>query len=942
MGTNGNLAIVLDPIGYYYAEEEGIAFQWDANDLWAHGVLKPEDHFWSADQSPWLLPQALQFQENWWQSPLRVAHLLPESQWTFGPNVSHRPEYVNQKEVGVSVNAGDASMGIYVAFNAGGAPIDINIDSDGTGKTSLSTALYNATGGNVIDPATFVVAACTNAMIDGRKTPFLRVGGFPKPDEPFAFGFGSYALVFTRRAFYLLKTTNDHQNWVYLGGTHTSGKWLRHAVQKEYIQHGIRRPFGPPPTTVYDHDVIFQDFGIVPVGYDHLFLASLGGEGHMFQVRQPILPRSPKLNCFDHVGAGKWWFACSVGRQLFVQVEKTAYGQAEHVKQTQIDESNPPTDPPDEPWVEQVGPLMFNMGKGYNPSPQPQLFVDGLVHGGASGSGDQVENDVSELLDSGRRYGKQVTNSATNESLTVSLYTPHLKKFNNSSGGTEKAHAGYLRITLTPATDNESAPQLCLARIRFPELVLPRVRSTPSSETIISEFTEGTEEGVYAANVHWQSLKVGCAYHDLLGKVMVFEIVETVYQPGQVPLADLETALTPYYKRQKFPVEVREDTNGDSVYETVRIAAWVDKIEIVQVKWNDFDNDGKSDTVTRVFRFQCHGLAKRLDQPWLYLPSVEDMEGDQPSIANGSRLTHLGSIQKALTQGGFIISSPGVFAFDDDSTEPDDLRYLPGDSLSMEAVAGMRKRKNTYAPEPDQKRAHYMQHVAHNWAGRALFEKLDGRICYLYDLIQRIYQYGSNPDLLPVPRAVFYRSHQEAINNAGVELSWNRVPGLFMLETPSPVFIPQPVQGNCVRVAAKSATGDLEAITILKDLKSIHGDPVVGAAYENFIGEPKIVSLNLKDLAVNAAAANRVAHEFLLELGLRGELFQFATPFLPWQMTNITPPLTTNASLDVGDPVGCDGYGQFIIIHAETALEIHSRGTIFTAWKYPTPLQPYT
>lgn len=946
--SNGPLAIVLDPLGYFYAEEEGIAFWKDANELWAHASLRPNDHFFSAKGSPWLMPQALQFRDDWYNDSRRAAHQLLANAWDFGANLTPKQEYLNQKQVGGAISPADESMSIHVPVNAGNAPVSIHLypvppgsgPPDPDPEHSIEQALLNSVGFKL--PTDMVVVASTKTTLPGRKTPFFHLGAFPKPDEVFLFGFGYLCLVITRRALYVLKSSDDHQTWFYLASTAVDDAWLRFAYHEgDYPpiwSAGLAGPSPLPPNAIV-HDVVFHDFGIVPIGNDQLLIASQSGQAFGIKAVNLFPPRSPDLKARDNeqAGEGKWWFAARKDSQIFVQVEKMAYEKAEHVTQFHID--NPPSGVPDFNTITKVvGPVMFNFGPGYRPTPAPEIFVDGLVHATLDTDGNMQENTVEDVTnDNGGLIGKTFRNAGSREILTVEVRDEQLQPWDNSDADPAKRHySGYLRILLQPSDDFESCPQLLKATVRFPPVKKLRLRSLPDvQETIIIAESIGPTEGADAAEHHWTNLRVGCSKEDLTGKVVEFEVTETVYQPGFAgPGINKETPLEPYIRRQKFPFEIREDTDLDFSYRTTRIAGWVDKIEIAAESWQDKDGDGLPDTVTRTWTFHCYGLAKRLDQPWLFLSALE-------APLNEGKLSHVNAVKIAFQQAGFDTENPRVFSAGDDSTQSEGERYLPGDQLHQVAVAGWRKRKNPYAPDPHQIRADYCETVAKGWSGWSLFEKLDGQINYIPDVINDIYLLGENPEILPPIRAHIYRSQDEADGYAEADQSAGRVPRLYMLEDPRPQVIPLAVQANTVAVSGKTADGELDSVVIIRDWNSIRGvkldDNTFSANYENFVGEPKILSV-VMDFAIDDFASSQVGYALLFDALLRGELLRIAVPFVPWDMRPVSIDSGASESLDVGDSIFCPGYGDYVILHSELSIAATKDPvTLYTCYRWPKP-----
>src|SRR5262245_41165433 len=122
MAASGELAIVLDPAGYKYAKEAGIAFAYDGNSLRAGGHLIPEDHLWAPPGSPWIMPALAQFGAEWWKDPLRYNHLVLNNQWDYWKEIvpggfseiEHVDDWVSTKNIADTGLLQDTFIGLHI------------------------------------------------------------------------------------------------------------------------------------------------------------------------------------------------------------------------------------------------------------------------------------------------------------------------------------------------------------------------------------------------------------------------------------------------------------------------------------------------------------------------------------------------------------------------------------------------------------------------------------------------------------------------------------------------------------------------------------------------------------------------------------------------------------------------------------------------------------
>ena len=939
--SDGRLCVVLDPVGYQYASEEGIAFNFDGQNLWSQATLLPEDNLFSADGSVWIGPQVRQFSPEWWDNEDRAAHMLLRENWVFASGVTVSEEYLDTKAP-IAPPERYRWMGLHTPPTITDPPMNVNFHLDGINARGISPVLEKER--KVRLPGGTDVIAATAGVLPARKFPFWRIGEYPPPDTIFIVGWGEYALVLGHKTIYLLKTTDDHQNWELLADTNITGKWMRYKTHEHIV---TRNYFQNPPMPVYSapRRMAFHEFGVVPVGLDELMIAGITENAGTLQVRKPYLPRTGLEIAADGIQKtqnmkGRWWLACSPGddprgRQAMVQVEKLAYEFAEHITQYELDH----------PITSEIGldpflypnfyrsQVMFALGS-YEPTPPPQIEVDGFIHSNAG-----IE-ETSLLSGEGNLYGVEHEASEGGEKITLKLVDRHFNPWDNSTS--IKQSSGHLHFRIDPHEDGESCPQIRLMTVKFDPVLTDRVRSlTGSDETIITDLSTGTYPTVASpsrTHYHWRNWRAASSRSEFLGKLFEVEIVETVYRPASI-LFSSGSIIEVYATRQRFPLEIREDIDANGSYEQKRFRGWVMRVEQIHVEWQDMDGDGAPDTLTRVWKIRGMGLAKRLDQPWLFLHAVQN-----PSSAG--RITHLEAIRNSIRQGGSDPDNGFFFYGEEINGDPEQKKYLPGDVRHRVAVSGLRERKNPYEPDPDQERASYMVTVAKTWAGRDLFERLDGQIRYVRDLIFDIFQFGGNQlGQLPAPAAVFYRSHDEALANAATEVAANRTPGLFFLDDPPPEIYTLGVQGNAVRVTGKNSSGEELKTLIVRDMKSIRGvqeeeDGPYTANYENFVGEPKIVTIET-DFAMDENAQSQVGWAMLRQLLLRGSLIKGATPFLPW---GCRPGIL---ALDVGDVMRVAGpsygpYGDYVIVHTEVVADSHwDKATVYTGWKFPTPLAMY-
>src|SRR5262249_5329471 len=148
-----------------------------------------------------------------------------------------------------------------------------------------------------------------------------------------------------------------------------------------------------------------------------------------------------------------------------------------------------------------------------------------------------------------------------------SIYTPWV-----SDGGHYK---GRLHFRIKPDSTGEIAPQIKNVVFGFKAVLTDRARQQQSGQVLI---IEGLDQHSTGGSI-LAELSCSSSYDKLNDKkfeATVLQIVN-VLDDGEQTVTNTPDGIWKFERRENFPVEVREDADGDGTYEKTRIRAWVKK-----------------------------------------------------------------------------------------------------------------------------------------------------------------------------------------------------------------------------------------------------------------------------------------------------------------------------------------------------------------------------
>lgn len=529
------------------------------------------------------------------------------------------------------------------------------------------------------------------------------------------------------------------------------------------------------------------------------------------------------------VNENAWWVAGAAKSRLQFQVQVTGYEDATT-----------------EGYEAGFFSGDFDLGHTYKPLIEPSLDVKSALHAVApsdistSTTTNQYEADSSFSLEQ------------------IGVYLRDENHFPWSSDGTH--YTGRWRLVLSASTAGYLSPYLRDIQLKFPVNLTPRLNSPLLlDDTQFSQFFGSTN------------------YFDPDGKRITIDLWDT----GMAILRDAG-----FDTRENYPVIVWEDTTGNDVPDTVRLAGWVHLPDIQEILVETEDREQ-----LRFYRLNAKGMLSRMRSGWLILPQMVDPAG-------GGYVEHTYAVGEALLAAGIDITDPNQYAVATDTWAGTARSRLPG-TIANRPYTMQLDSDNPWAPRYDESKLDYALRIAKAFAGWVFYEQLDGTILYHPNLFFELSLGGIS----------YYRSLQLYYNAAAAAAAG--APGQYYLSDLTESV--RPVEANSIRIQGKKDVPFRDVV--------IHD--ALGwttPLYENFTGEPVPKTITL-DGATDAAAAALLAQIALLEFGMRLVDWKLEVQLAPWDMV-------TADSAEVGFVAAIQGIdkGDRLITHSEVSL-LYSRAT---------------
>ena len=652
-------------------------------------------------------------------------------------------------------------------------------------------------------------------------SPHVQALLYPAPDDVLCFGFGQYACLLYPHVCYVLRSeNNDRETWSLVGKGTLTG-------QRQFVNDAVRRAASTP--TLFSGTAPtaeIRGFSCIQVGEKELFFY-FGGD-----------PISVAMED-DRNGVpfleGEWWVAGFPGQKLTFQAQAVGYEEADALL------VNAPTQ------------ILFDFGEVYQPTEDPTLTFGkafawvtppATAEGYTAGPGAEF------------RYAGDANNyieAQVSEEMGGVVW---------ESDGTK--WKGSLHARLIPATNDTTTagaylcPQLHSLLLKFPVVLTPR-QNTP----------------FVLNDTKWQRWRVEADLRDPLAKQISIALTPEA--------ANLLVAVG-FHERTDFPVHILEDTDGDGVGDTVRVAGWVKDLNLEEIR---LEGLAPYPTIpVRAYEFTAGALLTQADELPLYLPQLVNPTAPDDESGNHGYIEHTYAVQQILLRSGIDTADPSFYYPYADPWTGTAVARLPGTWALQSGKSGT-KNESPWAQDWDENNVEFCLRIARNWRGWVLYETLGSRVRYHGDLLF---------DLLIgaayIRSATLYRYRAEAAA-AGA-------PDQVMLV--SPKRHTPPLEGNCVRVTGKDDETALMPHIIDRDLASVSDTTA-----ENFIGRPKPVALVLKE-AVSAEAAKQLARIKRLQVARKRVLWTAPVPLAPWHMVG---------DVELGQVVEFKGRGDCLITHLE-------------------------
>jgi hypothetical protein len=547
-----------------------------------------------------------------------------------------------------------------------------------------------------------------------------------------------------------------------------------------------------------------------PVGLDHLFVDVFRGESALFALRDSDTGNPGLL-----FKTASWWWAAPTESAFGFQVQVVGYDRAS----TDDIQSG----------ILAVGgtiPKMFSLGELYKPNEDPTINILRLMH--------PTDADLSNLTRITTPTSINEILNDDDEALEFALQDEAGIIWN--SDGTH--FEGSFVVTLEPGSTRYGAPYLA-PQIKFVTVKFPVKRTTRATDPLLLDDTQ------------FANLKVEMSLREPLGKRISFEVTEP--DLGLLAFNGLDL-------REQYGVHVLRDDPGDADPLTMTVLArgWMHEAPLVELLT---EASGTGPAPWRRYHLETHGLLQRLDQEWLFSPTIVNPDG-------GGEIEHDFAIKDALKKSGFDVTDTAFFTFHTDLYSGTEIARLPGTPDQLVGADGQDV-DDPWAPDWSEHRIQYCQRVAREWRGWQFYE-VGTKIRYHPDIITALL--NGEPYFVS---ATIYRTHAEATTAS--------VPGQCFEASPERYV--NPMVCNSVRVTGKDPKGnkgDPDRPFHAIDKNTTSWTDLSNPA--DFLGEERVLTIVAK-LAVGKGAAEQIARYLLRRLGRREQGWQIRVPIAPWQFS---------------------------------------------------------
>ncbi len=542
--------------------------------------------------------------------------------------------------------------------------------------------------------------------------------------------------------------------------------------------------------------VKFNGLMVMPIGFDHIYLLPTGAKPIGIRIRDSGQTPSPS-RLFS---TGAWWIAAAPSQTVTFHAEIVAY---------QSGTLRAPADP------------LINLGQGYAPTVSPTVAASALIYSMSAG-------DVSYVYSG---TFTTATSASSGQAISYGL--------NDSAGNpwvsNGARYSGNPSVTITPGNPGTNrgflSPMLRMWEIRFPIVLSARARS--------QEILDGTKVRSWRASASRTSPD---------GRRIVIELNALGSEAVRISGHDI---------RDSYPVEIWEDTDDNGSLDTMRVAGWVESVDMAEIASEQAS--GRS-TPVRNLVITAKGLLSRGAAPggeWVMIPQVLNPSG-------AGFIEHSYAVAVALAAMGFDTTDTSKVGFQTDPLTGTSIARLPGTwgrSLSAEGV----QNDSPWAPSEGEGKLEYAERIATTWRGWRLHEGLNGFIYYRSDYAVDVLVDGSTYTIA----ATIYRSRAEA-TAAGVT-------GQYVLAEDVSRAIETPI-ANAIRVKGEDADAKQTATLIDRDVLSL-----TTTSYRNFLGELRMLTIYEK-MGIDRASRAQIARAMLRRTKIRHVSRTITVPLAPWQI----------------------------------------------------------
>jgi hypothetical protein len=532
-----------------------------------------------------------------------------------------------------------------------------------------------------------------------------------------------------------------------------------------------------------------------------------------------------------------WWVAAPEKGRLTFQLQVTGY----ELGDTELLVTGEPA--PD-----------FDLGSEYLPTLQPVIDARMAIfraEGSAPAPGETVRDEHS------------FTVSIAETAINVSLELRDQAGNDWDSDGTRRS--GRWRLLLGPS----------MGPGPYGSYLSPQVFSW--SLTFPAKSTDRLATPLLLDDSHFRSVRAETKYGAGDGKRLEIDL----WDSGLKLLTDAGLD-----SREGYPVHVLEDTTGNGLPDTLRIAGWVRQPDITE---HLLEIGGLPQV--RFYRLTAGGLLARADRHWQFPPVFVDPYGD-------GYVEHTYAVSQSLRMAGFDPGDPGQVFIAIDTQAGTARSRLPG--TWKNAPEGGGQKEAPYSPAFDETILAYMDRIARQWAGWVLYETLAGRVMYHPDLQ---FELSLGPEVGYYRSAVIHGREADALAAAAPRQKYLAAAGQRV----------KPVQANVVTIhpPEDEDAPQFDPVTVRDSAGWL--DP----SYENFVGEPVPQHLSFS-LAGTQQDARILALVALLDRRRRLVDWAVEVPLATWDWQ--TTAEMDSALVDCGYVVQVSGKGDRLLIHLELEL----------------------